>query len=49
MDSYTMEKLEAFVDFWVKYFVNITLHPTLNLFVDGLNALFLPKLLKDET
>jgi hypothetical protein len=49
MDTYRMKKLEAFVDFWVKYFVNRTLPPTLNSFVDGLNASFLPELLGDET
>jgi hypothetical protein len=47
MDTYTTKKLEAFVDFWVKCFVNKTFHPTLNSFVDVLNALFPLELLKN--
>ncbi len=48
MDTCTTKELETFTDFWVKYFVNKTFHPALNSFVDGLNALFPPKLLGNE-
>lgn len=42
------KELETFANFWVKCFVNRTLHSTLNSFMDGLNALFPPKLPRNE-
>jgi hypothetical protein len=48
MDTYTIEELETFADFWVKSFMDRILCPTLNSFVDGFNAQFPLELPRDE-